>query len=212
MEAAAIVAGALAGSGIELVATAPVDRWDARAPAHARARALHAGARAVIVAASAGPALFRRFEAWRSERDEGAGDHPFDAFVARALDDVDEALRANGVGFRRFEPTYGFSPAIDFRALGEIVGLGHVGPFGLLVHPVHGPWIALRGAWLVDRDAVPPAIAPSPCAGCARPCVEGESLPIGLDRSTARMRLRCIVGAESRYDDAQIAFHYEKSC
>jgi epoxyqueuosine reductase QueG len=207
MDVAKIVAASLAGSGIELVGAAPVDGWDGRAPSALRASSLLAGARSVVVVASAGPALFRRFAAAPT-----TGDHPLDAFVARELDRVDASLRARGVAFRRFEPTFSFRPALDFRTLGEIVGLGHVGPFGLLVHRVHGPWIALRGAWLVDVETSAPPIARSPCEGCARPCVEGEALPVALDRSTARMRLRCIVGTTSRYDDAQIAFHYEKSC
>ena len=75
----------------------------------------------------------------------------------------------------------------------------------------HGPWIALRGAWLVDVDVPSPKAVVSPCVGCPAPCVGGPGVRVGIERSTSEMRTRCIVGAESRYDDAQIAFHYGKA-
>jgi hypothetical protein len=79
-----------------------------------------------------------------------------------------------------------------------------------LIHPAHGPWWALRAAYLVDVDVQPTPEIVAPCLGCAAPCVANEPRPIPLDRSTAEMRRRCPIGVASRYDDEQIAYHYAR--
>ena len=201
-----VVARALAGSGIDLVASCGVDAWDARAPLGKRARDLFAAACGCVVVASAGPAL------WRAARAEWRGEHPLDDFVGRALDRVDAALGAARIAFRRFEPTLRAEVVIDFRALGEIVGLGSRGPFGMLIHEAHGPWWALRGAYLVDAEVDPPLPHSPPCAGCAAPCVHGIAPDVvDLARASAEARRRCVIGAASRYDDDQIAYHHGRA-
>ncbi len=169
-------------------------------------------ARGVVVVGSAGGEL------WEELRRAAEGDssfwwrpHPLDAHVANALDQADLALARSGIGSRRFEPTLAASPShgIDFRALGELTGLGSMGPFGLVIHPVHGPWWALRGAWLVDVAVLEPNTFPAPCAGCHAPCL-GSARPEGILLATALVRRRCIVGQDSRYSDEQIAYHYDR--
>lgn len=200
-----LVERALAGSGIDLVASCDASAWDARAPSAFRASVLFPSARGVVVVASAGPEL------WRRLRDEsGSSEHPLDDFVARSLDRVDAALAAERIGFRRFEAAIRAPPPLDFRALGEIVGLGSLGPFGMLIHAEHGPWWALRGAYLVDVAVDPPLAHAPPCAGCAAPCVAGMARDAsGIARATVDARSRCVVGRASRYDDHQIAYHYD---
>jgi epoxyqueuosine reductase QueG len=105
-------------------------------------------------------------------------------------------------------------------------------PIGLLVHPDHGLWHAYRAALLLDR--VPPDLParddrPSPCATCVgRPCltacpvgahaasgfdvtscathVRSGDLPRCLDVG-CRSREACPIGRQSRFGDAQVAFH-----
>ena len=81
--------------------------------------------------------------------------------------------------------------------------------FGLLIHEEHGPWWALRGAWLVDVAAPPPRPHRPPCAGCPAPCL-GSTRPEGILLATALVRSRCVVGQQSRYDDEQVAYHYDR--
>jgi hypothetical protein len=137
----------------------------------------------------------------------GADANPLDRFVSDLLERGDAALSAAGVAFRRFEAAFHASPRVDFLALGRLVGLGRAGPFGILIHPVHGPWWALRGAWLVDAY-VEPLTEPSwPCDRCAAPCVGGWHRSGGVGLATAETRGRCVVGQASRYDEDQIAYH-----
>ena len=211
-EVARAIAAALAGSGIDLVGSSSIDAYDARAPMHLRSAALFPRARGVVVVASAGRALWRAFRAVHLATPARSslldGPHPLDDHVASVLARADQALVVLGVAYRRFEPTLHARPALDFRALGELTGLGSMGPFGMLIHAEHGAWWALRGAYLVDANVAPPATHVPPCAGCAAPCVGGRDASPAIDLATPAVRARCIVGQASRYDDEQIAYHY----
>jgi epoxyqueuosine reductase QueG len=211
LNATGVVREALAGTGIELVGSCPAAAYDAAAPAELRTAALLPGARGLVVAGSAGPASWRLFRAYTgadpSRWDEP---HPYDAFVAGLLARADEALARAGIRSRRFEAAFHATPRVDFVALARLAGLGTPGPFFLAIHPVHGAWWALRGAWLVDADVDPPSAHPPPCEGCPAPCVGGRAHAGGLVAATPAVRARCVLGQASRYDDDQIAYHYDR--
>ncbi len=213
--ATAIVREALAGTGVELVASCSAEIYDERAPDAFRSPGWLPGARGLVVAGSSGPLLWDQFRAhvgaavgdglgWSARREANA----LDAFVSGLLDGADRALEAAGVRFLRFEAAFQAVPRVDFLALGRMVGLGSPGPFGMLIHPIHGPWWALRGAWLVDADVDGPLDPRPPCVGCAAPCIGGWEHAGGVSLATPEARVRCVVGQASRYDDAQIAYHY----
>jgi len=206
-----IVREALEGTGIELVASCGVDAYDAEAPARLRSAELMPGARGVVVAASAGTRLWRRFrEHMDADRARWAEPNPYDAFIAATLARADEALARAGVRFSCFDAAFDAPIRLSFIALARLVGLGDPGPFMLAIHPAHGPWWALRGAWLVDVEVDPPLAHAPPCAGCHAPCVGGWENAGGIARATPEVRARCVVGQDSRYDDDQIAYHYDR--
>ncbi len=200
-----IVGLTLAGSGVNIVASCSIEAYDARAPAAALSRALMPEARGVVVVASGGREL------WERVRAAGApGPDPVDDYVSARLDEAGAALARAGVAFRRFEARLDAEPFLDFRALGEIVGLGSMGPFGMLIHAEHGPWWALRGAFMVDRAVALPRVHVPPCRGCPAPCVGAQAAqgPEKILLATPEARKRCVFGQTSRYDDDQIAHHY----
>jgi hypothetical protein len=206
-----IVRDALAGSGIELVASCGAEAYDAEAPPGLRSAELMPGARGVVVAASAGTRLWRRFrEHMDADRARWAKAHPYDAFIAATLARADDALARDGVRFRRFDAAFEAPVRLSFIALARLVGLGEPGPFMLAIHPVHGAWWALRGAWLVDAEVEPPLVHAPPCRGCPAPCVGGWQNAGGIARATPEVRARCVVGQPSRYDDDQIAYHHDR--
>jgi hypothetical protein len=207
-----MVRDALAGTGIEVVGASPIDAYDARAPHEYRSAALLPGARGIIVAGSAGPALWRKFLA-DMERHPQRWDeeHPYDTFVASLLDRADQALAHAGVRFRRFEAAFHAPLRVNFVALAELAGLGSPSPFGLLVHETHGPWWALRGAWLVAAEVEPPPAHRPPCVGCAAPCVGGWDNTREIASAMPDVRARCVVGQTFRYDEDQIAYHYDRA-
>jgi hypothetical protein len=216
MDARAAIAEALDGTGINLIGACGIAAYDARAPIGLQSSELMSRARGVVGVGRAGRALWSGLRADVGDDPGAWADraNPLDSYVARLLDRADEALARARVGSRRFDPTIGAQPALDFRALGEIVGLGALGPFGLLIHREHGPWWALRGAWLVDVEVADPELHVGPCVGCHAPCIE----PLGpasertdaIALATPEARARCILGQGSRYSDEQTSYHYDR--
>ena len=194
------------------MASCSIEGYDAAAPAPFRSAELMPGARGVVVAASAGPALWRGFRE-HVDADPARWDepHPYDAFVASLLGRADQALATADVRARRFEAAFHATPRIDFLALARLVGLGSPGPFLLYIHEQHGAWWALRGAWLVDAEVDSPLAHRPPCAGCPAPCVAGRSDAGTIGAAVPEVRGRCVVGQGSRYDDDQIAYHHDRA-
>jgi hypothetical protein len=214
--AATVIRAALAGTPLDLVASCDIEAYDAAAPEAFQSSGWLPGARGLVVVGSAGPDLWRRLREGRgvagpaSPGEAAAEADPLDRFVSRLLDRGDRALASAAIPFRRFEAAVYATPRVDFLALGRLVGLGSPGPFGILIHPIHGPWWALRGAWLVDAPVDHYAAPARPCEGCAAPCVGGWEHSGGVGLATAETRGRCVVGQASRYDEDQIAYHQKR--
>ena len=108
---------------------------------------------------------------------------------------------------------------IAFQRLADAVGLAQLGPAMLCVDEVHGPWLGLRAALVVDVSG--PAEAPRgprPCDGCAeRPCVPALALAVAQAAGDPdnlwpwlAVRDACPVGREHRYGPRQLGYHYTK--
>jgi hypothetical protein len=186
------------------------------------------GARSAVVFASGGRGLWEAFHA-AAARDPGrfaAVPDPLDTFIAEAVAAADPAP---GPGRRWVLSAIGATPFVDFRPLGRAAGLGWPSRLGLLLHPVVGPWIALRAA-VFTTDALPPTGAlagDGPCAGCPAPCV--TACPVGAVRldgavqwdacrrhlgpptlgcpSGCGARRACVVGPAFAYSVEQHAYH-----
>jgi hypothetical protein len=209
-----LLAARLAHVGIDLVGATSVAAYEERAADGRLARDVP-DARGVIVLGNGGTALWRAFRA-------DAGSAGLDVFVARAVEaatrDVDRAWCV-----------YPSDSRIDFRALGELAGLGRPSLLGLLVHPVYGPWMALRAAVLVPHDVTAPRPADGfdPCPTCVeRPCVAacpvGAIGPGGWDvpacsahrladeahcASGCTARIACVYGRAHVHPPDALAFH-----
>lgn len=116
-------------------------------------------------------------------------------------------------------------PRIAIQRLAHVAGLAHLAPSHLSVHPVYGPWIALRAVVVVDVDGPPgPAPAPAPPCDCAAHCAPrfqaaltraGAGTPghaqVESDwRAWLAVRDACPVGRAHRYSDEQLRYHYTK--
>jgi methylmalonic aciduria homocystinuria type C protein len=113
--------------------------------------------------------------------------------------------------------------AFPIQRLAESVGLAAISPSRLAIHPLHGPWFALRAVVVVDVAG--PAAAPGelerPCRDCSAPCLSALERALaasGSPLSSAAVALHaaewiavrdaCPVGPSSRYGAAQLAYHY----
>ena len=122
---------------------------------------------------------------------------------------------------------------IGLQHLGALAGWHHPSPFMVGVHAAWGSWFAYRAVLLLDADLppTPPLIDPAPCPSCAsRACVAAcpaDALNAGQFSLAAcsgyrlqpaspcaegcLARQACPVGAEHRYETAQIAHSYRRS-
>jgi methylmalonic aciduria homocystinuria type C protein len=159
--------------------------------------------------------LFVASERARREHRE-PGPHPLDEHCEQAL------LRAAQESGVRTSIHLGHDLArrLPIQRLAHAVGMAHLSPSHLCIHPDHGPWIALRAALVFDIDgpdesALP---APDPCSTCPRPCLEAlrdaqaDGRPLDASwRLWVAVRDACPEGRASRYDDDAIRYHYTKN-
>lgn len=224
---AEVVTGSLARAGINVAGVADGSAYSGVLP----------GCRSVLVFASGGPALWDAFVAdLRAEPAHLSGeDHPLDAYVRRAIDAADPSPPA---GRRRWIRCAADEPdPVDFRTLARQAGLGWRSALGLLLHPVHGPWLGLRAAcFTVDSLPVAsPLAGPGPCGDCPAPCASacpaaaivppgGPGRPasfriaacarwnIEREECGARCAARaaCPVGADHRYSPLEFHYHQDR--
>jgi epoxyqueuosine reductase QueG len=125
-------------------------------------------------------------------------------------------------------------PPLSFVHLAEAAGLGRRSILGVLIHPAFGPWIALRGALLVDElvAAARPAAGFEPCSGCRdRPCIaacpgaavrhpDGWDVARCIDYRVAdpaacadrcHARFECVYGRDHRYPAEALAYHQRRA-
>ncbi len=196
-----------AAAGFPAIGALDVADYDARVPVgwrsalHLSPGPTHPPAQTVLLLASAGPAFeagMRRAGLWTDDGPTRDVPHPVDSYTRQIADLAESMLEEQGArsaslfhfdaldaSGRRASPVQGGRFA-DFVALGEAAGLGAPGRLRLLLHPSHGPWLALRvlvltsAALQIERDA---ATSASPCVGCAAPCADacpGAALAGGL--------------------------------
>jgi hypothetical protein len=226
-------------AGVTLTGWVDADAWDRHAREGTRTRELvDGGCAGFVVVGSAGPTSWNAFVRWLEETPARlpAHAHPFDAFMRERIERADALL----TGPRRwFRCAADAEVHLDFRTLGWMAGLGHPSRLGLLLHPEHGPWIALRAAVALPErpdglttasETQPPCIACVARHGdagppCARACPGGAFARGTWDvdacatfhvtstgcSATCHARLACPVGVQSRYPDEAIAYHYDRS-
>ncbi len=144
-------------------------------------------------------ALWPRFCAARRDEPD-----PLDRYTERSLT---HAYPSATIYFAHRTYDGAFLP---FSRLATATGLGALAPSHLVIHPIYGPWIALRA--LVVLDGEPPLRAPAPIAQPCR-CEAACAAALVAARDTADWRAWLAVRdacslRTHRYDEDQIAFHY----
>jgi methylmalonic aciduria homocystinuria type C protein len=151
---------------------------------------------------------------------------------ARVSDPVDEyVVAAVRAALAAVEPSANVrfaheSPPLPIQRIAALAGFAHLSPARLSVHPVYGPWIALRAVAVVALPGPSPESVPSlrdPCPGCPGGCATAfeRALSASSERPgaatlardwTAWLAVRdaCPVGREHRYADDQIRYGYTK--
>ncbi|MBX3024249.1 hypothetical protein KF840_04985 [bacterium] len=155
--------------------------------------------------------------AWRKDAALRAAADPLERYVEAA---VLPALAALGVR-HAVRWAHDPPPRLAIQGLADRAGLAPLSPVGLNVHPVYGPWFALRAAAVLDiaGPAAAPPLSP-PCAHCAATCApafaRARAAQQGRDDIGATwplwlaVRDACPIGRVHRYGEAQIRYHYAR--
>jgi methylmalonic aciduria homocystinuria type C protein len=176
---------------------------------------------ALVIVVGNTRALWPRFaDALAADPALAAEADPLDAYAARSIG----AVAARAFAGVRHEIYFAPDPParrIAMQRLADAAGLAALAPSHLCVHPIYGPWIALRAAIVADVDgptpAPPPARQPCDCAaGCG--AAFARALAAGPPRSAEELRERwrlwlaardaCLIGRAHRYGDDQLRYHY----
>lgn len=109
---------------------------------------------------------------------------------------------------------------IAIQRLAAIAGMAWLSPSHLCVHPVFGPWMALRAAIVLDHEPATigaPIEAPCRCEDNCLPRFE-EAIAAGEPKTADDLREHwrlwlatrdaCPVGRRHRYPEEQIEYHY----
>ena len=170
----AALRAALAPSGLNLLGVAALRDYDALVPATHRlgVRAAHTA----VVIGNGGGAFWEAYRRHVARHPEFATrPHPLDDFTTAIMEERALAVAARfGVAAELRLPFRATDPPLSFVHLAEAAGLGRRSILGVLVHPEFGPWLALRGALLIDAPITAPRPADGfdPCPTCVeRPCI-----------------------------------------
>ena len=144
---------------------------------------------------------------------------PVDRHVEATVAALQEAIPARSKVY--FSHVMG-DAMVSMLHAAEASGFADRGPAHLAVHPVYGPWFAIRALLIIDRPAADePRPSPQLCASCSAPCAqalmaamqltESAHIDTGLGpnwRAWLAIRDACPIGHDARYSDEQIRYHY----
>lgn len=187
----------LASAGFDLAHT-----FDAAAAARAPGLAALAGPERLGILIGNTRALWPRFTDALRDPALAAERDPLDRYTERAIDAAFPGARIY-YAHRPYDGAF-----IPLQHLAVATGLGALAPSRLVVHPIYGPWFALRAAVVVAGE--PPARRP-----IAKPCTCDATCTTVLARAQRSTDWRDWVALRDscslrtwRYSDDQVRYHY----
>ena len=134
--------------------------------------------------------------------------HPLERYTERTIEAAIGAAHPEAriyYAHRRYDGAF-----LPFQRLAVATGLGALAPSHLVIHPVFGPWFALRAIAIVRGS--PPVRLPiaQPCR-CEAACGDALARARGSTdwRAWLAVRDACTLSAQ-RYGEDQIRYHYTK--
>ena len=142
----------------------------------------------------------------RSDRELAESSDPLESYVEAS---VERAFPGAPIWFSHRRYAGAFLP---FQRIAVATGLGVLAPTQLVIHPIYGPWFALRAIVLVNGEP-PPLSEPFTIPCCNGDCAARLDVAVGSGdwRAWLAVRDACNVGREYRYSDEQITYHYTKN-
>ena len=199
----AAVAAELATAGFDLL-----HPFDVRACATETGAQLEGGALGLFIGNTR--ALWPVFTAARAADPAlAAAAHPLELYTERVIDRVANSLAGARVYYshRTYDGAF-----LALQRLAVAAGIGTLSPTNLVIHPVYGPWFALR-AVIACAGEPPPRTAAARACTCDERCGDAYRNALVVDgpgrwRAWLAVRDACTAGRDHRYSEEQIAYHY----
>ena len=101
-------------------------------------------------------------------------------------------------------------PYLPFQQYAVEAGLAALSATHLAIHPVYGPWFALRA--LIMGPGTPQRPIAAPCT-CTEECDRAFARALAATGWEAWLAVRdaCSIGTTWRYSDEQLRYHYTRS-
>ena len=147
-------------------------------------------------------ALWPRFTEAMRDPELAATRDPLDRYTERAIDAAFPGARIY-YSHRRYDGAF-----VPLQHVAVAAGLGALAPSRLVIHPIYGPWFALRAAVVIDgeppdrRPLLPPCHCDARCAA-----VLAHAQQSGSWQDWLAVRDACSL-RDWRYSEDQIRFHY----
>jgi len=134
---------------------------------------------------------------------------PLELYTEQTIDRVAATIAGSRVLYAHRRHGAAFLP---FQRLAVAAGVGTSSPTHLVIHPVYGPWFALRAVILCNASTPLRANVSTVCT-CTATCLRAFDAAMAatgpeLWKAWLAVRDACPVGREHRYSDDQIAYHY----
>ncbi|HVY54754.1 MAG TPA: hypothetical protein VHC46_03265 [Thermodesulfobacteriota bacterium] len=191
------------------------------------------GARSIILTGFAGRDFWETFNLFLVRNPGFIGEHenPIDDYTREVFGELSAGPVSRSDA--RWVTVFPFGEGaldLDFVRLGILGGVGVPSLLGLLLNPIFGTWISLRGAIITDAkfntyDA--PIEGFEPCPACDKPCISAcpahtisvkgwdweacmrHRISTDICSDKCASRLACPYGNEHAYPAGQIAHHHK---
>lgn len=227
----------LALYGLNLLGTTSITAYESLVPTQYHVAALLPQAKTILVIGNGGGEFWQGFRSYcarhPSYRQERT--HPLDDYTVEIVEStLTPLLQATGASYRYVYPFRFWTEPVSFMHLARTAGLAGPSLLGVTIHPVYGPWMALRAAVLLELElALPPqASGFDPCPTCVeRPCIsscpaeaisteKGWDIPCCVQHRLHRQddcveychaRYHCVYGREHHYPLDELQYHQRQS-
>jgi epoxyqueuosine reductase QueG len=232
-----IIKETLTQHGLNLVGVTSIAAYEAIVSPQYHVASLLPNAKSLIVIGNGGGEFWRGF---REYCDAHPGylqerEHPLDDYTVERIESaLTPMLQDAKARYRYLYPFRFWTEPVSFMHLARAAGLAGPSILGVTIHPVYGPWMALRAAVLLDQELTfpPQARGFDPCATCVeRPCIsacpggvisveKGWDIPACVQHRVRRQedcvdychaRYHCVYGQEYRYPLDELQYHQRRS-
>lgn len=228
---------ALAPRGVNLIGTTTVTDYEALVPSQYHIASLLPGVKTLVVIGNGGGQFWHGFRAYCAEHPNylQEHEHPLDDYTVELIEStLTPILTRTEARYRYCYPFRFWTEPVSFMHLARAAGLAGPSILGVTIHPVYGPWMALRAVVLIDQElyAEPAAAGFDPCPTCVeRACVtacpasaisaeKGWDIPACVQHRLqvttdcvdyCRARFDCVYGRAYRYPLDELQYHQRQS-